>query len=74
MFASGLLWIPFTLLAEHGGTGIVRYPSWQDKAISLTETFQFFLRLDPFPPAFPPTSTPPPSEGPPEEELRPGPR
>jgi hypothetical protein len=41
------------VLAEHGGTGITRYPSWQDKAIALTETFQFFLRLDPFPPAFP---------------------
>jgi hypothetical protein len=41
------------LLAEHGGTGVVLYPGWQDKAISLTETFQFFLRLDPFPAAFP---------------------
>jgi hypothetical protein len=41
------------VLAEHGGTGIVLYPSWQDKAIALTEAFQFFLRLDPFPPAFP---------------------
>jgi hypothetical protein len=40
-------------LAEHGGTGITLYPSWQDKAIALTETFQFFLRLDPFPPTFP---------------------
>jgi hypothetical protein len=41
------------VLAEHGGAGITLYPSWRDKAISLTETFQFFLRLDPFPPAFP---------------------
>jgi hypothetical protein len=41
------------VLAEHGGTGTTLYPGWQDKAISLTETFQFFLRLDPFPPAFP---------------------
>jgi hypothetical protein len=41
------------VLAEHGGTGITLYPSWPDKAIALTETFQFFLRLDPFPPAFP---------------------
>jgi hypothetical protein len=39
--------------AEHGGTGVVLYQSWFDKAISLTETLQFFLRLDPFPPAFP---------------------
>jgi hypothetical protein len=41
------------LRAEHGGTGISLYPSWFDKAISLTETLQLFLRLDPFPPAFP---------------------
>jgi hypothetical protein len=40
-------------LAVRGGTGITLYPSWQDKAIALTETLQFFLRLDPFPPAFP---------------------
>ena len=41
------------LLAEHGGSGITLYPSWQDKAIALTETLQFFLRSDPFPPALP---------------------
>ena len=41
------------LLAERGGTGITLYPSWQDKAIALTETLQFFLRSDPFPPALP---------------------
>jgi hypothetical protein len=39
--------------AEHGGSGVALYQSWFDKAISLTETLQFFLRLDPFPPAFP---------------------
>jgi hypothetical protein len=41
------------VLAEHSGTGITLYSSWQAKAIALTESFQFFLRLDPFPPAFP---------------------
>ena len=38
------------VLAEHGGSGIMLYPSWRDKAIALTETLQFFLRSDPFPP------------------------
>lgn len=38
------------VLAEHGGAGITLYPSWRDKAIALTETLQFFLRSDPFPP------------------------
>ena len=38
------------VLAEHGGSGITLYPSWRDKAIALTETLQFFLRSDPFPP------------------------
>jgi hypothetical protein len=41
------------LAAERGGSGVVLYPSWFDKAISLSETLQFFLRLDPFPPVFP---------------------
>jgi hypothetical protein len=41
------------VLAQHGGTGITLYPSWPDKVIALTETLQLFLRLDPFPPAFP---------------------
>jgi hypothetical protein len=38
------------VLAEHGGSGITLYPSWRDKAIAVTETLQFFLRSDPFPP------------------------
>jgi hypothetical protein len=38
------------VLAERGGSGIALYPSWRDKAIALTETLQFFLRSDPFPP------------------------
>ena len=38
------------VLAERGGSGITLYPSWRDKAIALTETLQFFLRSDPFPP------------------------
>ena len=41
------------LLAEHGGAGITLYPAAADKAISLAETLQPFLRLDPFPPSFP---------------------
>ncbi|OZM79940.1 hypothetical protein [Pseudonocardia sp. MH-G8] len=41
------------VLSEGGGSGITFYGSWFDKAISLTETLQLFLRLDPFPPAFP---------------------
>ena len=41
------------LLADRGGTGITLYPSWREKAIALTETLQFFLRSDPFPPALP---------------------
>ena len=49
----GIALAAWYVLAEHGGTGITLYPSWQDKAIALTETFQFFLRLDPFPPTFP---------------------
>jgi len=50
----GVVLAGWYVLAEHGGTGVVLYPSWPDKAIALTETFQFFLRLDPFPPTFPP--------------------
>ncbi len=49
----GVVLAGWYVLAERGGTGTILYPSWQDKAIALTETFQFFLRLDPFPPAFP---------------------
>jgi hypothetical protein len=49
----GVVLAAWYLLAEHGGTGVVLYTSWFDKAISLTETLQPFLRLDPFPPAFP---------------------
>lgn len=41
------------VIAEHGGSGVTFYPSWREKAIALTETLQPFLRLDPFPPAFP---------------------
>lgn len=41
------------LLAEHGGSGITLYPSWREKAVALTETLQFFLRSDPFPPTLP---------------------
>lgn len=51
--APGVALAAWYVVAERGGTGVVLYPSWQDKAIALTETFQFFLRLDPFPPAFP---------------------
>jgi hypothetical protein len=49
----GVVLAVWYVLAEHGGSGITLYPSWSDKAIALTETFQFFLRLDPFPPSFP---------------------
>ncbi len=49
----GVVLAAWYLLAERGGTGITLYPSWQDKAIALTETLQFFLRSDPFPPALP---------------------
>jgi hypothetical protein len=52
-FLPGVALAAWYVLAERGGTGVVLYPSWFDKAISLTETLQFFLRLDPFPPAFP---------------------
>ena len=41
------------VLAERGGSGITLYPSWREKAIALTETLQFFLRSDPFPPVLP---------------------
>jgi hypothetical protein len=51
--APGVALAAWYVIAERGGTGAVLYASWQDKAIALTETFQFFLRLDPFPPAFP---------------------
>jgi hypothetical protein len=49
----GVVLAAWYLLAEHGGTGVVLYTSWFDKAIALTETLQPFLRLDPFPPVFP---------------------
>lgn len=41
------------LVAERGGAGIALYGTPTDKAISLAETLQPFLRLDPFPPSFP---------------------
>ena len=49
----GVVRAAWYLVAERGGAGVTLYPSWQDKAIAMTETFQFFLRLDPFPPTFP---------------------
>ncbi|TQM38818.1 hypothetical protein [Pseudonocardia cypriaca] len=49
----GVVLAAWYVLAEHGGTGVVLYTSWFDKAISLSETLQPFLRLDPFPPVFP---------------------
>jgi hypothetical protein len=49
----GIVLAAWYVLAERGGTGVVLYSSWFDKAISLTETLQPFLRLDPFPPVFP---------------------
>jgi hypothetical protein len=49
----GVVLAAWYVLAERGGSGVVLYSSWFDKAISLTETLQFFLRLDPFPPVFP---------------------
>jgi hypothetical protein len=49
----GVVLAAWYLAAERGGSGVVLYSSWFDKAISLTETLQFFLRLDPFPPVLP---------------------
>jgi hypothetical protein len=49
----GVVLAAWYLAAERSGSGVVLYSSWFDKAISLTETLQFFLRLDPFPPVFP---------------------
>ena len=49
----GVVMAGWYVLAEHGGTGTSFYTSWLDKGISLAETLQFFLRLDPFPPVFP---------------------
>lgn len=49
----GVVLAAWYVLAEHGGTGVVLYTSWFDKAISLTETLQPFLRLDPFPQVVP---------------------
>ena len=49
----GVVLAAWYVLAERGGSGITLYPSWRDKAIALTETLQFFLRSDPFPPALP---------------------
>ena len=49
----GIVLAAWYVLAERGGTGVVLYSSWFDKAIALTETLQPFLRLDPFPPVFP---------------------
>jgi hypothetical protein len=39
--------------AERGGSGLSFYTTWTNKLISLGEPLLFFLRLDPFPPAFP---------------------
>jgi hypothetical protein len=61
---SSAAWLPVTVLpgvvmalwyvlAERGGSGITLYDTWLEKAIALTETLQFFLRVDPFPPVFP---------------------
>ncbi|GAA5124328.1 hypothetical protein [Pseudonocardia adelaidensis] len=52
-FVPGVALAAWYTAAERGGPGVVLYSSWFDKAISLTETLQFFLRLDPFPPALP---------------------
>jgi hypothetical protein len=49
----GVVLAAWYVLAEHGGSGITLYPSWREKAIALTETLQFFLRSDPFPPVLP---------------------
>lgn len=49
----GIAMAVWYVLAERGGNGVTFYSSWLDKAISLTETIQFFLRLDPFTPVFP---------------------
>ena len=49
----GVVLSAWYLLANRGGTGITLYPSWREKAIALTETLQFFLRSDPFPPPLP---------------------
>jgi hypothetical protein len=49
----GVVLAGWYVLAEHGGSGITLYPSWREKAIALTETLQFFLRSDPFPPVLP---------------------
>jgi hypothetical protein len=52
-YLPGVALAAWYLAAERGGAGVVLYSSWFDKAISLTETLQFFLRLDPFPPVLP---------------------
>jgi hypothetical protein len=49
----GVLLAAWYVGAERGGDGVVLYSSWFDKAISLTETLQLFLRLDPFPAVWP---------------------
>jgi hypothetical protein len=49
----GVVLAAWYMLAEQGGSGITLYAAWTEKAIALTETLQFFLRADPFPPVLP---------------------
>jgi hypothetical protein len=49
----GLAMLGWYAVAEHGGSGVSLYTSATNKLISLVEPMLAFLRLDPFPPAFP---------------------
>ena len=51
----GVLLLIWYTLAKHGnpGIGITVYDAWKDKAQALLEPLQLFVRLDPFPQAFP---------------------
>jgi hypothetical protein len=51
--APGLALLGWYTVAEHGGSGVAFYTTLSSKAISLVEPLLAFLRLDPFPPAFP---------------------
>ena len=48
-----LVLLAWYTVAEHGGSHISFYETWQGKAQALMEPVQLFLRLDPFPPTFP---------------------
>jgi hypothetical protein len=48
-----LVMLAWYTIAKHGGSGISFYNSLSDKGLSLVEPLLLFLRLDPFPAAFP---------------------